>query len=66
MKNSKKCQKTICKRKTAFFTLNSPPTRNMYQTLRYGEYTGDRKLSVEQTLKLFHEVLKFMSFNIRK
>ena len=49
MKKKKKSQKSTCKHKVAFFTLNSPPlTRD---TPNFSDMEKcDKKLSVEQTL----------------
>ena len=44
--------KSICKHKVTFFALNSPPLTldvTCSKLLRYTEYIGDKKLSVEHT-----------------
>ena len=46
---NKKSQKSICKRKLVFFTLNSPPLardETCSKLQRYGENIGDKKLPV--------------------
>ena len=56
MKNNKKCQKSVCKPRAAFFALNSHPlthdvTCSKFQILEIRENIVDKKLSVEHTPK---------------
>ena len=53
MKNNKKFEESTCKHKVAFFILNLPtdPWQNMLQFSERQKNIGDKKFSVEHTLK---------------